>query len=204
MRDVAGIYDLRFDDVVILERMADKSAQNLMEAIDSSRRQPLHRLLVGLGIRHVGEQGARVLADHAGSLEALRAIVTEELEAIEDVGPVVAASVRAFFGGERNRILLDRLVAAELRTTAEPRAIRATSPALTGKNFVLTGTLPSMTRAEAKATITTRGGKVTGSVSSKTDYLVAGEAAGSKLTKARELGIEVLDEDGLRRLLEEV
>jgi DNA ligase (NAD+) len=201
VRDVAGLYDLRFEDVVILERMADKSAHNLMDAVDRSRGQPLHRLLVGLGIRHVGEQGARVLADHAGTLEALRAVPAEELEAIDDVGPVVAASVRAFFDGERNQTLLNRLEAAGLRTTAEPREARGMAAALAGKTFVLTGTLPTMTRAEAKATITSRGGKVTGSVSSKTDYLVAGEAAGSKLTKARDLGIEVLDEGALRGLL---
>ncbi len=202
VRDVAGIYDLRFDDAVILERMAEKSARNLMEAIDHSRGQPLHLLLVGLGIRHVGEHVARVLAEHAGSLEGLAESDTEGLEGIEDVGPVVAASVRQFFDEPRNRALLDRLVASGVRTTAEERAVDRETAPLAGKTFVLTGTLPGMTRAEAKASITGRGGKVTGWVSGKTDFVVAGEAAGSKLTKARELGLEVLDEEALRRLLE--
>ncbi len=202
VRDVAGVYALRFEDVVILERMADKSAHNLMEGIDRSRQQPLHRLLVGLGIRHVGEHVARVLADHTGTLAGLSAASAEELEGIEDVGPVVAASVRLFFDEPRNAALVQRLVEGGVRTTAEERPVGEAAPALAGKTFVLTGTLPGMTRAEAKAAITARGGKVTGSVSKKTDVVVAGDASGSKLTKARDLGIAVVDEDGLRALLD--
>jgi len=199
--NVADIYQLRFEDVVYLDRMGDKSAHNLLDAIDRSRSQPLHRLLTGLGIRHVGEQAARVVADHAGTLDALQAMDADELEAIDEVGPVMAASLRAFLDEPRNERLLQRLVDAGLRTDREER--QGGSAPLQGTTFVLTGTLPSMTRAEAKAAITARGGKVSGSISGKTRYLGAGASAGSKLAKAEKLGVEVIDEDGLRRLLQE-
>ncbi len=201
VRDVADIFGLQFEDVVYLERMGDRSARNLLEAIERSRSQPLHRLLTGLGVRHVGEQVARVLADHAGTLEGLRAMSAEDLEAIDEIGPVVAASIRSFLDEPRNQALLDRLAAAGLRLEAEEKQ-QAAAP-LAGRTFVLTGTLPSMTRAEAKAAITARGGKVSGSVSGKTDFLVAGESAGGKLTRARDLGVTVVDEDDLRRMLED-
>ena len=201
VKDVADIYGLRYEDVVWLERMGDRSARNLLEAIADSKRQPLHRLLAGLGIRHVGEQVARVLADHAGTLGRLASMEVEELEDIDEVGPVMARSVSTFFAEPRNRRLGERRAAAGREMKAEVKADEGAA-SLAGKTFVLTGTLPSMTRAEAKAAITARGGKVSGSVSGKTGYVVAGEAAGSKLRKANDLGIPVLDEDGLRRLLE--
>jgi DNA ligase (NAD+) len=201
VKDVADIYGLRFADVVWLERMGDRSAHNLLKAIEDSKRQPLHRLLAGLGIRHVGEQVARVLADHAGTVERLAAMTQEELEDIDEVGPVMALSVAMFFDEPRNRRLIERLTEAGLEMRAEERA-DAGAATLAGKTFVLTGTLPSMTRAEAKAAITARGGKVSGSVSGKTTYVVAGESAGSKLKKANDLGVTVLDEAALRELLE--
>jgi len=201
VRNVADIYRLRLEDVAYLERMGDRSAHNLLEAIERSKTQPLHRLLTGLGIRHVGEQAARVLADHAGTLDALGAMTTADLEAIDEVGPVMAASLRAFFDEPRNQRLVGRLVDAGLRTEREER--QSTEAPLEGMTFVLTGTLPSMTRAEAKAAITARGGKVSGSVSGRTHYLVAGASAGSKLAKAEALGVTVIDEEALRGLLEE-
>ena len=197
--NVADIYAMRYEDVAYLERMGDRSARNLLEAVQRSKSQPMHRLLNGLGVRHVGEQVARVLADHCGSMGALAAASAEELEAVDEVGPIVAASVRAFLDEPRNGELLARLEASGVRMDAEPVAETLT---LAGKTFVLTGSLETMTRAEAKAALTARGGKVSGSVSRKTDYLVAGSAAGSKLTKAQQLGVAVLDEPALRALLE--
>ncbi len=199
--DVADLYHLTAEQIAALDRQAERSAANLVAALERSKEQPLHRVLAGLGIRHVGEQVARVLADHAGSMERLMEMTPEELEAIEAVGPVVAASVRQFLDEERNRELIQRLRRAGLTMRAERRGERGARP-LAGRTFVLTGTLPSMTRAEAKAAITSQGGKVTGSVSANTDVVVAGEAAGSKLKKALALGIEVVDEAGLRAMLE--
>ncbi len=201
VREVADLYDLTYDQLIPLERMADRSARNLLAAIEASKAQPLHRLLVGLNIRHVGEHVARVVADHAGTMEQLLQLDAEQLEAVEEVGPVVAASLRRFLDQERTRALLQRLEAAGLRMDAEQRAAAGPSP-VAGKTFVLTGTLPSMTRSEAKAAIQARGGKVSGSVSGKTDFVVAGASAGSKLRKAEQLGVAVIDEGGLRGLLE--
>ncbi len=201
VQDVADLYGLELERVAALDRMAEKSALNLLAALEESKTRPLHRVLAGLGIRHVGEHVARVLARNAENLDGLRALSLEDLEAIDDVGPVVAASVRAFLDQERNLELLERLAAAGLTMEAEAGPDESAA-FLTGKTFVLTGTLPSMTRKEAKTLIVARGGKVSGSVSGKTSYVVAGGSAGSKLKKANALGVEVLDEDGLRRLLE--
>ena len=163
-----------------------------------SKKQPLQRVLLGLGIRHVGERTAQALAEEFGSIDALIAATEEELTRVNDIGPKVAATVREFFSNERNLALVERLRGYGLTFTAE-RKVRGT--ALSGLTFVLTGTLPTLTRDEAKERIEAAGGKVSGSVSKKTDYVVAGEEAGSKLDKAQSLGVAVLDEAGLLALL---
>lgn len=201
VREIADIYTL---DEAVLERvprMGPKSIANLLAAIEGSKTRGLARVLAGLGIRFVGEQTAAILAGDFGSVEALADASEEELQRSDGIGPEVAASVRLFFDQEANRAMIARLRASGLVLEGARRE-RNDGP-LTGKTFVLTGMLPSMTRDEAASLIEARGGKVTGSVSKKTDYVVAGEAAGSKLTKAQELGITILDEQGLRRLLEE-
>ena len=188
-----------------LERMAEKSARNVVAAIDASRRTTLARFLFGLGIRQVGEATAKDLARHFGSLDAIMAADEAALLAVPDVGPIVAASIARFFRQPHNREVVEQLRAAGVTwTEAAPQieSVAPSNPQVAGKTFVLTGTLPSMSREDAKEAIERGGGKVAGSVSKKTDYVVAGSEAGSKLAKAQELGINVLDEDGLKRLLE--
>ncbi|HQF87687.1 MAG TPA: NAD-dependent DNA ligase LigA [Acidobacteriota bacterium] len=203
---VADLYTMDFDTVVALERMGRKSAENLFAQIDASRAHPLHRLLFGLGIRFVGERTAQLLARRFGTLDAVMAASEEELLATEEVGPVVAESIRAFFAEPRNRALVERLRAAGLNL-AEPEAppVPAGGEAafFAGKTFVLTGTLAAMSRDEAADKIRARGGTVTGSVSKKTHYLVVGADAGSKLAKAQALGVAVLDEAAFLEKLEE-
>jgi DNA ligase (NAD+) len=181
--------------------MAEKSAANLLAAIEGSRRTTLARFIFALGIRNVGEATARELARHFGSLDALMAADATALQAVPDVGPIVAESIAEFFEEPHNREVIEQLRAAgvswEEGAVTAPREGRAT-----GKTFVLTGTLPTMSRDEAKALIEAHGAKVTGSVSKKTDYVVAGAEAGSKLDKAQALGVTIIDEDGLRALLE--
>ena len=169
--------------------------------IEASKKASLARVLFGLGIRFVGERTAQLLAEKFGSMDALTAASTEELERVNEVGPRVAAAVREFFDEARNVELIERLHAAGLTFTAEKRK---KSSQLEGLTFVLTGTLEGMTREEAKAKIEAAGGKVTGSVSKKTDYVVAGAEAGSKLGNAQALGVKVLDEMGLVGLLGQV
>ena len=183
-----------------LERMGEKSAQNLLAAIERSRSTTLARFIFALGIRNVGEATARDLARHFGSLDALLAADAETLQQVEDVGPIVARSIVEFFAEPHNREVIEQLRAAGVHWP-EGEPAPATEGALAGKTFVLTGTLPTLSRDEAKALIEAQGGKVAGSVSKKTTYVVAGAEAGSKLTKAQELGLDVLDEDGLRELL---
>ncbi len=184
-----------------LERMGGKSAQNIVDAIERSKRTTLARLIYSLGIRNVGEATARDLARHFGSLEALMGADAEALQRVPDVGPVVAESIAGFFAETHNREVIAGLTQAGVRGAAEARA-EGSAAVLRGLTFVLTGTLPSLTREEAAAQIEAAGGKVSGSVSKRTDYVVAGEEAGSKLDKARALGVKVIDADGLRRLLE--
>jgi DNA ligase (NAD+) len=181
--------------------MGPKSVANLLASIEGSKQRGLARVLSGLGIRFVGEQTAAILAGDFGSIDAIEATSEEELRTSEGIGPEVAASVRLFFDQPANRKMIERLRRAGviLEGAAGPRS----GGRLGGKTFVLTGTLPTLTRDEAGARIVAKGGKVTGSVSKKTDYVVAGEAAGSKLSKATELGIPVLDEEGLKALLED-
>jgi DNA ligase (NAD+) len=199
VRDVADLYCLSLSDLVGMERIGEKSAQNLLEQIEGSKRRALRRLLFGLGIRFVGERVATVLAGHFHSLEALAATSIEDLESVHEIGPTVARSVRDWFDQAPNRELLERLEAAGVVTREGAEAGGA--PALHGKLFVLTGTLDSMTREEAKAAIEARGGRVTSTVSKKTSYLVVGRDAGSKERKAADLGVPRLDEGAFRSLL---
>ncbi len=200
VEDVADLYTLKKEDLLQLEGFAEKKAKNLLAAIAASKGQPLVRLLNGLGIRGVGEVMAAELAARYPSLEALMAAPQEELEAIEGVGPNIAAAIVDWFSRERNRRLLDKLKAAGVWQKETASGPPAPPRPLEGLTFVLTGTLPTMSRAEAKAFIQEHGGKVTGSVSRKTSYLVAGENPGSKLDKARALGVPVIDEAALRAL----
>jgi len=194
------LYRLSLDQMSGLDRMGEKSARNLLEAIENSRTPSLARLIFALGIRNVGETTAKDLARHFGSLEGLMAADEARLQQVPDVGPVVAASIAHFFSEPHNREVLAGLEKVSVRgTPLEPVAIDS---AISGKTFVLTGTLPNLSRDEAKAMIEAKGGKVAGSVSKKTDFVVAGTEAGSKLAKAQDLGVIILDEQKLRELLE--
>ncbi|HEY6374843.1 MAG TPA: NAD-dependent DNA ligase LigA [Edaphobacter sp.] len=199
VHSIADIYHLKREDLLKLERIGEKSADSLLEQIERSKQAPLNRVLLGLGIRHVGERTAQVLAEEFGSMDALIAASEEELTQINDVGPKVAQVIREFFSNRRNRDLVERLRKAELTFTAEKRV---RSSKLEGLTFVLTGTLPNLTREAAKEKIESAGGRVSGSVSKKTSYVIAGEEAGSKLDKATSLGVQVLDEAGLLELLD--
>ena len=196
IHDVADIYTLRREDLLELEGFKDKKVDNLLAAVAASKVQPPERLLTGLGIRFVGSVVAGVLIDALGSLDALAAADAEALERIEGVGPQTALSVSAWFANERNRTLIEKLRDAGLQFERQVDE-EGGSRLLAGLTFVITGTLPTLSRDEASAFIERHGGKVTGSVSKKTNFLVAGEAAGSKLDKARELGVDIIDEAGL-------
>jgi DNA ligase (NAD+) len=202
VRTPADLYGLSVATLAGLERMGEKSARNLVEAIAGSRQTTLGRFIFALGIRNVGEATARDLARFFGSLEAIEAADVESLQRVPDVGPVVAASIAAFFAEAHNREVIDGLRRAGVSWPDEMPADRGAQP-LAGRTLVLTGTLPGLTRDAAKALIEAAGGKVAGSVSKKTDFVVAGDEAGSKLEKARELGVPVLDEAGLMKLLEQ-
>jgi DNA ligase (NAD+) len=197
VHSVADIYDLTLPQLVSLERMGAKSAGNLLRNIANSKQNPLPRVLTALGIRFVGERTAVFLAEAFGSLDRIASLSPEDLQRAEEVGPKVAESIYQFFREPRNQALVERLRAAGLRFEYEIR--RKTGGPLRGLTFVLTGTLPNLSREEAARVIESAGGKVTGSVSRKTSYVVAGEEAGSKLDKARTLGVPVIDE---RQLLE--
>jgi len=201
VKDVGDLYSLTLEQVVSLPRMAKKSATNLLSQIAASKSRDLSNLIYALGIRHVGERTAGILAHELGSLEKLMEASVEELDAIPEIGLTVAESVRDWFDDEGNRALCDRLRAAGIRTEAERRSSAEVDERFAGKQFVLTGTLASFTRDEAKAFIEARGGRVNSSVSKKTDYVVAGEAAGSKLDKAQELGVTIIDEDEFKGML---
>ena len=198
VKNVADIYKLTKDNLLSLERMGDKSAQNILDEIENSKKLPLERVIYGLGIRMVGERTAQFLAEHFGSMEALESAGVEELQNVNEVGPRIAESIVEFFSIAANRKLVERLREAGLTLTGKKKQ-RGTK--LAGKTFVLTGTLAHFTRDEAKKMIEDAGGKVTGSVSKKTDYVVAGADAGSKLDKARELGVKVVDEKEMEQLV---
>jgi DNA ligase (NAD+) len=202
VRSVADLYELTVQDLAGLERMAEKSAKKVHGNIQASRKRPLPRVLNGLGIPMVGERTGQILASTFGSLDEIADAPMETLQEAEDVGPKVAEAIRSFFDEPRNRRLVERLRQAGLVFTHEKAARKAAQAGpLAGKVFVLTGTLPNLAREEAKERIEAAGGKVTGSVSKKTSYVVVGEEAGSKLDKARELGIPTLDEEGLLDML---
>jgi len=200
IHSVADVYTLTKDQLLTLERIGDKTADNLLAQIAKSKTAPLNRVLLGLGIRHVGERTAQALAEHFGNIDDILAADVSTLTAINDIGPKVAVTIHDFFVNDRNRALVDQLKAFGLTMLAEKKVRTST---LEGLTFVLTGTLPTLTREAAKEMIESAGGKVSGSVSKKTNYIVAGEEAGSKLDKARSLGLPILDEPGLLALLEE-
>jgi len=198
VKSVADIYDLTEEQLTNLERMGKKSAENILREIENSKKLPLERVIYGLGIRMVGERTAQFLAEHFGSMDALMAASEEELQAVNEIGPRVSQSIREFFDEPKNVALVERLRKAGLTFTGEKKR-RGT--ALAGKTLVLTGTLERYTRDEAKKLIEDAGGKVSGSVSKKTDYIVAGAEAGSKLDKAHELGVAVIDEKQMEQLV---
>jgi len=198
VKNVADIYKLTKADLLSLERMGAKSAQNVLDEIEASKKLPLERVIFGLGIRFVGERTAQFLAEHFGSMDILMNASQEELEEVNEVGPRIAESMREFFAEPRNRDLVKRLREAGL-TFAGKKRERGTK--LAGKTFVLTGTLTRYTRDQAKKMIEDAGGRVSGSVSKKTDYVVAGSDAGSKLDKAKELGVTVIEEKEMEGLV---
>jgi DNA ligase (NAD+) len=200
VRDIADIYALDRETLGSVPRTGEKSVAKLLDAIEGSKRRGLARLLTGLGVRFVGSQTAQILADDFGTTEALEAADIDELQRSEGIGPEVAGSVLLFFAQPANRAMIERLRASGV-TMSAPKRARRSDGVLAGKTLVLTGTLPTLTRDEAAAIIEKAGGKVTGSVSKKTDYVVAGDEAGSKLHKAEQLGITILTEDELRALV---
>ena len=199
VKNVADIYELTEEKLLTLERMGKKSAQNILDEIENSKKLPLERVIYGLGIRFVGERTAQFLAEHFGSMDALMKASEEELQQVNEIGPRVSASIREFFDEPKNVALVERL--RESRADASRARRSSARTTLAGKTFVLTGTLAHHTRDEAKKLIEDAGGKVAGSVSKKTDYVVAGAEAGSKLDKARELGVSVIGEKEMEKLV---
>ena len=199
IRNAADLYSLHAADVAKLDRMGAKSAENLIRAIEKSKGNDLSKLIYGLGIRQVGEKAAKVLAAHFGTLDALMAATAEELTEIDDVGAVTARCIVDYLAQPQSRDLIARLKAADVNMESTRQQV---DDRFKGMTFVLTGTLTRFDRKTAQAMIEERGGKASGSVSKKTTYVVAGEAAGSKLTKARELGVPVLSEDEFVNMLE--
>ncbi len=200
VHNIADLYSLKEDELLQLERMGKKSAENVLGEIEASKKLPLERVIFGLGIRMVGERTAEFLAEEFGSMDALMEASEEELVKVNEVGPRIAASIREFFAEEKNLRLVERLRKAGLTMTGA-RKVRGTK--LAGMTFVLTGALPTYSRDDAKKMIEDAGGKVSGSVSKKTSYVVAGEDAGSKLDKAHALGVKVISEAELLGMLAE-
>ena len=206
VRNPADLYRLKVEQLADLKktneaRLGERSAERIVASLKDSKTRPLARLIYGLGIRFVGDSTAALLANCFRGVDALAAATAEELEEVDEIGARIAESVRAFFASEQNRKLLDRLRGEGLQFEEEGAEEDDAARPLEGKVFVLTGSLAETTRNEAAARITALGGKVTGSVSGKTDFLVAGEKAGSKLRKAEKLGVEVLDEERFEELL---
>ena len=199
VRDVADLYSLTTEDFFRFERMGDKLAANLLSAIEKSKSRPLHKFIYALGIRNVGEHTAKILASQFGTLENLMRANFDELRTLFEIGPIVAKSIVDFFQSDENISMIHKLLA---RGVSPAGGVRRAGGPLTGKTFVFTGTLPTLGRKEGQEMVERLGGRAAGSVSRKTDYLVAGEEAGSKLDKARELGISVLSEEEFLRLLE--
>ncbi|MCL5290025.1 MAG: NAD-dependent DNA ligase LigA [Bacillota bacterium] len=201
VKDPADLYSLRYEDLIKLERMGARSSQNLLDAIEASKNNSLARLLFGLGIRHVGERATKILAQQFGSLQAIMAATVEELTGIPEIGPKIAESVVDYFSRPENQRLVERLAGAGLNMREEKVQPDPATQPLAGKTFVVTGTLEQFSRQEAQAAIEKLGGKVSGSVSKKTDYVVVGESPGSKYEKARQLGVAVLQEEDFIALL---
>jgi DNA ligase (NAD+) len=199
IHDVSDIYFLDREQLLALEGFQEKKVDNLLAGIAASKAQPAERVLTALGIRFVGTVVAGLLLDAFGSIDAIAEASQEELEAVAGIGPGTAVSVINWFGLEKNREVLEKLRRAGLNFAVEESEAEAPDT-LAGLTFVITGTLPTMSRSEAKAFVEEHGGRAVGSVSGNTDYLVAGENAGSKLEKAQQRGVPVIDEDGLRRL----
>jgi DNA ligase (NAD+) len=199
VHSIADIYALTKDQLLTLDRIGEKTAENLLAQIENSKSAPLNRVLLGLGIRHVGERTAQALAEHFGNIDDIIAADIPTLTAINDIGPKVAVTIHDFFLNERNRALVDRLKHLGLAMLARKKLRTST---LEGLTFVLTGTLPTLTREAAKEMIESAGGRVSGTVSKKTSYVVTGEEAGSKFDKAQSIGVPILNEAGLRALLE--
>ena len=201
VKDVADLYSLTLDDLASLERMAKKSATNVLNQIEASKSRDLSNLVYGLGVRHVGERTAGILAREFGSLEKLALATVEELDAVHEIGLTMAESIHDWFADPGNARLCRRLREAGVRTEMEEAAQASEPQTLAGKVFVLTGTLPNLSRDEATALIEARGGRVTSSVSKKTDFVVAGAEPGSKLDKANQLGVKVIGEDEFRKMM---
>lgn len=201
VKDVADLYSLTVDDVASLERMAKKSASNVLAQVEASKSRELSNLIYALGIRHVGERTAGILAHEFGSLEKLSEASVEELDDVHEIGLTMAQSIHDWFADPGNRQLCERLRAAGVRTETDKRAKSNSDERLAGKQFVLTGSLPGMTRDEAKELIESHGGRVMSSVSKKTDYVLAGAEPGSKLDKANQLGVKVIDEQEFKKML---
>ena len=200
IRSSADLYYIKAEDIASLDKMGQKSAENLMASLEKSKSNDMSRLLFGLGIRHIGLGAAKKISQAVGSVDALFGITAEELCTIDDVGTIMAESLVDYFGRESTRELIDALKGAGVNMLSLTSSEK-TGSALDGLTFVITGTLPTMGRKEATELIEANGGKVTGSVSKKTDYLLAGEEAGSKLDKANSLGIKVISEEELYQLL---
>jgi DNA ligase (NAD+) len=202
IEDAGDLYAVTQDQLVALERMGEISARNLLNGIEASKRQPLSRVLVALGMRHVGPTAARALASSLGHLDRIADATDDELAAVDGVGPVIVESIRAWFTVPTNRALIEKLRAAGVNLTGPTGPEGPTEEqTLVGRTFVLTGGLDAFTRDEAAAAVTARGGKITGSVSKKTSFVVVGENPGSKLARAEELGVPILDEDAFQSLL---
>jgi DNA ligase (NAD+) len=193
VKTFADLYRLKLDQLVNLERLGEKSAQNVIDAIAKSRSAALERLVAGIGIRHVGNRVAYVLAEHFGSLDAMKDATKEQLSEVNEIGPVIAESVFDFFHNPAGKHVVAEFQAVGIDPKVAKRAATEPRP-LAGKTIVVTGTLPTLGRTEIEAMIVKLGGKASGSVSKKTSFLVAGESAGSKLDKAKELGVRVLSE----------
>lgn len=202
VNDVADLYSLTLADLTSLERMAEKSATNILDQIEASKSRDLANLIYGLGIRHVGERTAGILAHQFGSLARLAEATVEELDDVHEIGLTMAQSIHDWFADRGNARLCERLTLAGVRTVASKRAGRPADQRFAGKQFVLTGTLPDMTRDEARGMIESHGGRVTGSVSKKTDFVLAGAEPGSKLDKASALGVKIIDEAAFKLMLE--
>ena len=202
VKDVGDLYTLTLEQVANLPRMAKKSATNLLDQIGASKSRDLSNLVYALGIRHVGERTAGILARQFGSLDGLMKATVEELDDVPEIGLTVAESVHDWFDDEGNRKLCDRLRLAGVKTELEKQGSESLDERFAGKQFVLTGKMESYTRDEARALIESKGGRVNSSVSKKTDYVVAGEEAGSKLDKATELGVTIIDEAQFKKMIE--